>query len=147
WLRSCQRVMCLSRSHIIKKELWENRCMVIRFLSVPATLALLTAAYNFARFQSIFDFGYLHIPEVPQEPWYEHGLFSIHAIPWNIYTMLFQGFESISHFPYIQLNGFGCSIFLASPFLCLLFREGGRYKGTAWMSIAPLTLVLWCLGD
>ena len=130
-----------------KQELWGNRPMAIRFLSVPATLALLTAAYNFARFHSIFDFGYLHIPEVPQEPWYEHGLFSIHAIPWNIYTMLFQGFESISYFPYIQPNGFGCSIFLASPFLCLLFREGGRYKGTAWMAIAFLTLVLWCHGN
>jgi hypothetical protein len=130
-----------------KQELWGNGPMAVRFLSVPATLALLTAAYNFARFHSIFDFGYLHIPEVREEPWYEHGLFSIHAIPWNIYTMLFQGFENISYFPYIQPNGFGCSIFLASPFLCLLFRQGGRYKGTAWMAIALLTLVLWCHGN
>src|SRR6266487_6905897 len=131
----------------IKRELWANGPMAIRFLSVPATIALLTAAYNFARFHSIFDFGYLHIPEVAQEPWYEHGLFSIHAIPWNIYTMLFQGFENISYFPYIQPNGFGCSIFLASPFLCLLSREGGKYKATAWMAIALLTLVLWCHGN
>ena len=131
----------------IKSRLRENAPMLARFLSVPATLALLTAAYNFARFHSIFDFGYLHIPEVPQEPWYEHGLFSIHAIPWNIYTMLFQGFENISYFPYIQPNGFGCSILLASPFLCLLFREGGRYKVTAWIAIALLTLVLWCHGN
>jgi hypothetical protein len=130
-----------------KRELWENGPMVIRFLSVPATLALLTAAYNFARFHSIFDFGYFHIPEVRQEPWYEHGLFSIHAIPWNIYTMLFQGFETISYFPYILPNGFGCSIFLASPYLCLLFRPGGRYKVAAWVAIALLTLVLWCHGN
>src|SRR6266699_4450864 len=120
----------------IKRELWGNGPMAIRFLSVPATIALLTAAYNFARFHSIFDFGYLHIPEVAQEPWYKHGLFSIQAIPWNIYTMLFQGFESIGYFPYILPNGFGCSIFLASPFLYLLFREGGRYKVVAWMAIA-----------
>jgi hypothetical protein len=131
----------------LKRELRESAQTLIRFLSMPATLALLTAAYNFARFHSIFDFGYLHIPEVRQEPWYEHGLFSIHAIPWNIYTMLFQGFESISYFPYIQPNGFGCSILLASPFICLLFREGGRYKVAAWMAIALLTLVLWCHGN
>ncbi len=123
------------------------RPLLATFLSMPATLALLTAAYNFARFHSIFDFGYLHIPEVRQEPWYEHGLFSIRAIPWNIYTMLFQGFESISYLPYIQPNGFGCSVLLASPFLCLLFREGGRYKVAAWMAIAVLTLVLWCHGN
>ena len=125
----------------------ENSQMLIRFLSVPVALGLLTAAYNFARFHSIFDFGYLHIPEVAQEPWYEHGLFSISAIPWNIYTMLFQGFESIAYFPYILPNGFGCSILLASPFLCLLFRQGGRYKVAAWTAISVLTLVLWLHGN
>src|SRR5437867_7524453 len=118
--------------------------MAIRFLSVPACLAILTAAYNFARFHSIFDFGYTHIPEVHEEPWYEHGLFSIQAIPWNIYTMLFQGFANLSYFPYIEPNGFGCSIFLASPFLFLLFREGGKYKIAAWVSIGLLTVVLLC---
>ena len=125
----------------------ENSQMLIRFLSLPVTLGLLTAAYNFARFHSILDFGYIHIPEVRDEPWYQHGLFSIHAIPWNIYTMLFQGFESIDYFPYIRPNGFGCSIFLASPFLCLLFRQGGRYKVVAWVAIALLTLVLWLHGN
>lgn len=128
-------------------KIHEAGSMLIRFLCLPATLALMTAAYNFARFHSIFDFGYIHIPEVRDEPWYQHGLFSIHAIPWNIYTMLFQGFESIDYFPYIRPNGFGCSIFLASPFLCLLFRHGGRYKVAAWLAIALLTLVLWLHGN
>ncbi len=121
--------------------------ILIRFVSLPAILVLATAAYNFVRFHSIFDFGYIHIPEVAQEPWYKHGLFSIHAIPWNIYTMLFQGYESLAYFPYIRPNGFGCSIFLASPFLCLLFRQGGRYKLVAWVAIALLTLVLWLHGN
>ena len=125
---------------------WKTQTL-IRFLCLPATLALMTAAYNFARFHSIFDFGYIHIPEVRDEPWYQHGLFSLHAIPWNIYTMLFQGFESIDYFPYIRPNGFGCSIFLASPFLCLLFRQGGRYKVVSWVAISVLTLVLWLHGN
>src|SRR5438876_2172999 len=131
----------------LERELRENTPMLIRFLSLPAILGLATAAFNFARFHSIFDFGYIHIPEVAQEPWYRHGLFSIHAIPWNIYTMLFQGFGSIGYFPYIQPDGFGCSIFLASPFLCLLFRQGGRYKMVAWVAISILTLVLWLHGN
>jgi hypothetical protein len=131
----------------LKRGIRENRRMLVCFLSLPVTLALLTAAYNFARFNSIFDFGYMHIPEVRDEPWYQHGLFSIQAIPWNIYTMLFQGFDSIHHFPYIQPNGFGCSIFLASPFLCLLFRQGGRYKIIAWVAIVLLTFVLWLHGN
>jgi hypothetical protein len=132
---------------IFKRGFQGKTQTLIRFLCLPAALALMTAAYNFARFHSIFDFGYIHIPEVRDEPWYQHGLFSIHAIPWNIYTMLFQGFESIDYFPYIRPNGFGCSIFLASPFLCLLFRQGGRYKVAAWLAIALLTLVLWLHGN
>jgi hypothetical protein len=147
WRRPNEDLTPSSCSRMVRKGLRENVPMAMRFLSVPATLALLTAAYNFARFHSIFDFGYTHIPEVREEPWYEHGLFSIHAIPWNMYTMLFQGFESVSYFPHILPNGFGCSIFLASPFLCLLFREGGRYKVAAWVAIALLTLVLWCHGN
>lgn len=131
----------------LKRGLRENSRMLVRFLSLPVTLALLTAAYNYTRFNSIFDFGYMHIPEVRDEPWYQHGLFSIQAIPWNIYTMLFQGFESVDYFPYIQPNGFGCSVFLASPFLFLLFRQGGRYKVVAWMAIVLLTLVLWLHGN
>ena len=131
----------------LKRGFRENTRMLSRFLSLPVTLALLTAAYNFARFHSIFDFGYIHIPEVAEEPWYQHGLFSIHAIPWNIYTMLFQGYESLAYFPYIRPNGFGCSILLASPFLCLLFRQGGRYKVVAWVAISVLTLVIWLHGN
>jgi hypothetical protein len=131
----------------LKRGVRENSRMLVRFLSLPVTLALLTAAYNYTRFNSILDFGYMHIPEVRDEPWYQHGLFSIQAIPWNIYTMLLQGFESIDYFPYFQPNGFGCSIFLASPFLCLLFRQGGRYKVLAWVAIALLTLVLWLHGN
>jgi len=144
WRSPSERVITWKN---LRPGLRENSRMLLRFLSLPVTLALLTAAYNFARFHSIFDFGYIHIPEVAQEPWYEHGLFSIQAIPWNIYTMLFQGFESISYFPYIRPNGFGCSIFLASPFLFLLFRQGGRYKVVAWVAIVLLTLVLWLHGN
>jgi hypothetical protein len=129
------------------RGLLENIPTVISFLIVPVTLALLTAVYNFARFHSIFDFGYIHIPEVAQEPWYKHGLFSIHAIPWNMYTMLFQGYESLAYFPYIQPDGFGCSIFLASPFLFLLFRQGARFQIVAWVAIALATLVLWLHGN
>src|SRR5581483_10387281 len=121
--------------------------ILLRFLALPTILGLATAAYNFARFHSIFDFGYIHIPEVAQEPWYQHGLLSIQAIPWNIYTMQYQGYESLAYFPYIQPNGFGCSIFLASPFLCLLFRQGGRYKIISWVAISVLTLVLWLHGN
>jgi hypothetical protein len=131
----------------IKAALPENTPMAFDFLVLPVSVALLTAAYNFTRFHSIFDFGYFHIPEVRDEPWYEHGLFSIHSIPWNVNKMLFEGFRDDPDFPFISFPPFGCSILLASPFLFLLFRAGGSYKVISWIAIGVLTFVLWCHGN
>ena len=117
------------------------------FLCVPVTLAAFTASYNLARFNSEFDFGYAHIPNLMREPWYQRGLFSIHAIPWNMQKTLFEGFGDTPQFPYIRFFPFGCSIFLSSPFLVLLFREGGKHKTAIWLVIAAILFVLWCHGN
>jgi hypothetical protein len=130
-----------------KQWLRENWRPITDFLVLPLTLGVLTAAYNFLRFDSFVDFGYARIPGVLQEPWYKHGLFSLHAIPWNVHKMLFAGFGDRDTFPYMRLYPFGCSIFLSSPFLVLLFREGGRYRRVSWIVIAILTFVLWCHGN
>ena len=117
----------------------------LRFLIVPVALGLLTAADNSARFGSPFEFGYNLQANGMNEPrCHEHGLFSIHSIAYNAYHMLFEGFIESDRFPFMQPTPWGLSIFLASPFLFLLFREGGRYKVAAWTAIGLVTAVLWC---
>src|SRR5437667_12820259 len=65
-----------------------------------------------------------------------------------MYHMVFEWFgDTLPKFPYSQPYPFGCSIFLASPFLFLLFREGRRFKVAAWIAIGLLTAVLWCHGN
>jgi len=125
----------------------EKSRVFVYFLIVPTTLGLFTAFYNYVRFHSIFDFGYSRIPNVLQEPWYQHGLFSLYAIPWNIHKMLFEGFRDAPGFPFISFAPFGCSIFLVSPFLFLIFREGGPHKSAAWIAIGLLTFALWAHGN
>src|SRR6516164_2431010 len=147
WRRSDKNAAGQSRTARIKQALRVNAPMVIDFLTLPVGLALLTATYNFARFGSIFDFGYFHIPEVRDEPWYEHGLFSLHSIPWNLHKMVFQGFRDDPNFPFITFDPFGCSILLSTPFLFLLFRYGGKYKVICWIAIGVLTFILWCHGN
>ena len=147
WRRSEENTAGQSRTARIRRALRVNAPMVIDFLTLPVTLALLTAAYNFARFHSIFDFGYFHIPEVRDEPWYEHGLFSVHSIPWNVHKMVFAGFRDDPDFPFLSFDPFGCSVLLSSPFLFLLFRNGGRYRVICWIAIALLTFILWCHGN
>lgn len=147
WRRSTDNTAFGFGIRRVGHELWKNAPMLIDFLTLPVTLVLLTATYNFARFHSIFDFGYLHIPEVTDEPWYEHGLFSLHAIRWNAHKMLFEGFGDNPDFPYIRFYPFGCSILLSCPFILLIFREGGQYRAVSWIVIVVLTFVLWCHGN
>jgi hypothetical protein len=123
---------------------------ILTFCAVPALLAVWTLAYNHARFGSVFDFGYAHIPGVLKEPWYAHGIFSVYAIPGNIYAMLLQSWRVIGHWPYLLPDGFGGSILLASPFLLLLLRrpQGDRLRyWSAVYAVVALTLALWLHGN
>lgn len=123
---------------------------VDRFIAVPVVLGLATLAYNYVRFNSPFDFGYARIPGVLEEPWYQHGIFSIHAIPGNAYAMLVEPWKRVTQFPYLIPAGFGGSILLSCPFLIFLFRLGARdatLKVVAWCAIGILTLVLWLHGN
>ncbi len=121
-----------------------------RFIALPMLLGVLTLAYNYARFSSILDFGYARIPGVLDEPWYQHGIFSLHAIPGNAYAMLIEPWRRIDAWPYLVPTGFGGSILLNCPFLLLLFRRGARdaaLKILSWAAIVVLTLLLWCHGN
>jgi hypothetical protein len=126
---------------------WEA---VSAFLVAPFVLGVWTLAYNYARFSSIFDFGYARIPGVLEEPWFRHGIWSIYAIPLNARQMLIEPWIIRDHYPYLVPTGFGGSIFLSSPFLFLLFRKGARdpkLKLVCWGAIIAMTLVLWCHGN
>ena len=127
-----------------------HRQAIARFVAIPFTLGIATLIYNYARFSSILDFGYARIPGVLNEPWYQHGIFSLHAIPGNAMAMLFEPWRRVNQFPYLVPTGFGGSIFLNSPFLIYLFRRGARdatLKWLSWCAIAILTFVLWCHGN
>lgn len=123
---------------------------VDRFVAIPIALGVGTLLYNYGRFNSFSDFGYARIPGVLEEPWYQHGIFSIHAIPGNAYAMLLEPWEHISKFPYLVPTGFGGSIFLSCPFLIFLFRLGAKdatLKLLAWGAVGILTLILWLHGN
>jgi hypothetical protein len=129
------------------REVWP---IVAKFCSVPVILGLATLIYNYARFGSVADFGYAHIPGVLKEPWYQHGIFSLYSVSGNAQQMLWDGWQRVHGWPYLVPTGWGGSIVLASPFLLLLVRKprGDWLRiGAAWACIVVLTFVLWIHGN
>lgn len=127
-----------------------KRRAILAFIAVPVALGIATLVYNFARFHSITDFGYMRIPQVASEESYKHGLFSLDAIRGNARAMLWEGWRVPDDPPYLIPHGFGGSIFLSSPLLLLLFRRPKRDYPVviaSWIAILVLTLVLWLHGN
>jgi hypothetical protein len=126
----------------------EYRREVIWFVTIPFVLGVATLAYNYARFGSIADFGYMRIPQVANEEFFKHGLFSPYSIHRNAKAMLFEGWKVTERWPYLIPHGFGGSIFISCPLLFLLFRFKKRPKdwsvvAASWLAIFILTLALW----
>ena len=138
----------------LKSEIISNRQTVIKnlamFCAVPFVLGILTLIYNYVRFHSFTDFGYARIPGVLDEPWYNHGIFSLWYIPGQAWEMLLKMWETRPNFPYLRPNGFSSSILFSSPFLFLLLRNGSRdkvLKYLSWLAIIILTFLLWMHGN
>ena len=120
------------------------------FCIVPFVLGVSTLIYNYVRFDSFTDFGYARIPGVLDEPWYQHGIFSVQYIPGQIWEMLFKMWSWRDTFPYFMPDGFSSSILFSSPFLFLLLRVGARdgaLKLASWIAVVVLTIILWMHGN
>jgi len=120
------------------------------FCVVPFILGVSTLIYNYVRFHSFTDFGYARIPGVLDEPWYNHGIFSIWYIPRQAWEMLLKLWEVKDAFPYIVPNGFSSSILLSSPLILFALRMGSRdkvLKYCSWAAIAIMTVLLWMHGN
>lgn len=124
--------------------------LVAAFCVAPFILGVLTLVYNYVRFRSFLDFGYARIPGVLNEPWYNHGIFSYHYIPRQMWEMLWRPWETRGSFPYIVPNGFSSSVLWSSPFLLFSIRFGARdklLKYASWAAIVVLCILLWTHGN
>lgn len=110
-------------------------------LAIPVTLYLL---YNVARWETILDLGYGLIPGIGQDPFFQQGIFNIAYIPRHIYAIFLQGPILLNHFPYIEPNWMGLSLFLTTPAFLFVFNlkalwqnKLSRYSAIAVLCILP----------
>lgn len=142
-----------SKAHVSSPRLGVSAVQFRRlalFSITPFVLGVATLVYNYVRFHSFTDFGYARIPGVLQEPWYDHGIFSVTYIPRQAWEMLVKMWNWRTTFPYLTPDGFSSSILFSSPFLIFIFRTGARdrvLKYACWASIVILTFLLWIHGN
>ncbi len=78
--------------------------------------------YNFSRFGVIWDKGYMLIPGVLDEPWYQLGLVHPSYIPRHL-EVIFTALPVVKdYFPYIFPSWRGLAVWITTPALIYLFR-------------------------
>jgi hypothetical protein len=121
---------------------WLYQRRTALFAAGAAPLAVLLAGYNVLRFGSPFDFGLTRImggdppASVLDEPWYEHGIFSIHYLPRGLHTMLLRSFDLVADMPWFRPNWTGTSLLLTTPALLWLWRARDRALLVPWLTVA-----------
>ncbi len=127
----------------------------IRLLSLAAGVALCGVVYlwfNWVRFGNPLDTGYayLRLGGMLQERVSRYGLFSRRYVWFNLYHLLVQGFDvSFSDPAQLagwELNPFGTSLLVASPFLLLALRaRWNRWVlALAWLGTVGIIVPTLC---
>jgi hypothetical protein len=104
--------------------------------------------YNYLRFGTIFDKGYILIPGVLNEIWYQKGLFNLSYIPRHL-RVIFATFPIFQNkFPYIIPSWMGLSIWITTPaFIYSLFSDiKEKIVKLSWIIITLISLVIFSHG-
>ena len=130
---------------IMGKERIKN---ITKFALGILPLVLINFSYNFIRFGTIFDKGYLLIPGVLDEIWYQKGLFNLSYIPAHL-KVIFASFPIIKkEFPFIIPSWAGLSIWITTPAFLYSFFSDIKEKVVqiSWFVIALISLVIFSHG-
>ncbi len=114
---------------------WRPDRAHLRLLAGVAVPALLTVAYNLARFGDPLQFGYALIPSnggpITNEPWYADGILSIGYIPRSLYWMLLAGYST---------GASGASVTMTAPFLFWAIEARGRIAAVFGLAVILVML-------
>lgn len=118
---------------------------LIRLAAGMAVFVLLEFAYNYARFGTVFNVGYWLIPGVMEEPWFQHGHFSLLYIADNLKPFLLGLPMLASAPPYVQFPMSGMAIWFTTPAFLFALRSKLKDKVTlcAWLGILCIAAVIF----
>jgi hypothetical protein len=106
--------------------------------------------YNFGRWGVFSDLGYTLIPGIAQDPYFQHGIFSLSYIPRHIYAILFQGPLLLNSFPYFEPNWMGLALLFTTPAFIYIFKgpwsKLSKYAALAVVCILPILITHGTVG-
>lgn len=112
--------------YLHQKFIFNFRNLFLFFLGL-APGVLFNAAYNYIRFDTVFDVGYSLLP-IFNEPWYKYGLFSIRYIP----THLKEFFTAMPIFsskpPFVIPSIYIMALWFTTPAFVLTFFANYKSK-------------------
>jgi len=125
-----------------------GRWQIIRRLTVfGIALGIMAGtylAYNYARYDSIFDQGVFN-SQYAAEPWFSRGRFSLSYIPRNINSILFTVPKFTEGFPFFKPSLAGLGLFFTTPALLYIFRAKLRGLTLAACVGTLATATIWML--
>ena len=101
--------------------------------------------YNYVRFGTIFDKGYILIPGVLAEPWFDKGLFHFSYTLRHLKVMFLALPKFSNTYPFISPSLLGLAIWITTPTFVYAFKAGFETLKVklAWISIALVALVVF----
>ena len=118
------------------------------FVSGLIPFIVFNCSYNFLRFGTILDKGYLLIPGVLAEPWYTKGILHPNYIVRHL-KVLFLELPTFSRsLPYIKPSWAGMAIWITTPAFIYVFFAPLKQKlvKLSWMAITLTCLIIFSHG-
>ncbi len=116
----------------------------VLFLSALAVPIALLAYFNFVRFGSPIETGYLQHSYAAYfaADIEKYGFFNIHYLPKHLYTILLMPPEYLDRWPFLRPMPDGMSIFLTTPAVFYAFKAGCSERMHYWAGAAIIAILL-----
>lgn len=126
----------------------KSRKKILSFSFLLSAFFVFFAIYNYLRFGSILETGYILIPGVLQESWYSKGLFHLSYIPNNFKAMFLSLPIFLKKAPYIQPSWAGLSVLITSPVFIYICSSKAKKKVdfVAWVTVIFMMLLTFSHG-
>lgn len=122
----------------VKKVKFKN---IALFTSGLLISVLLNFTYNFLRYGTVLDQGYVLLP-IFNEPWYQNGLFSIRNIPVHLQEIFTAMPVFSDKFPYLIPSVRVMALWFITPAFILIFFTKFKEK---LIYTAAITVLIMCL--